>query len=181
MTTAMKMNKQRLITILAIVLVLVGGLIIFTVWRIQESYRAVEESSKAPKKNIPQYTPEQKQDLADEVNKKYGAGDYQGAIELIESQKNIGDVNTQLLLAGAYANAGNYAKSLEIYKKLDDAKKLPDVSLQNMASIAEGAKDYRLAIDLYKRAKSYALSLSERNDDQIAMYDYQIVQLEKKL
>jgi tetratricopeptide (TPR) repeat protein len=181
MTTAMKMNKKRLIIILAIVLVLVGGGVAYGIWRIQESYRAVEESSKKPKKEIPQYKTDQKQALIDEVNQKYGKGDYKGAIQLIEGQQNVGDVNIQLLLAGAYANSGDLKKALEIYKKLDDADRLPDTSVENVAATAERAGDYRLAIDMYKRAKEFAASSTDQNSDQTAVYDYKIAELEKKL
>jgi pentatricopeptide repeat protein len=180
MTAAMKIDKKRLVIILTVVIVLVGGAIIYGVWQIQESYRAVEESSKKPKKDIPQYQSDQKQELVDEINQKYGKGDYQGAIQLIEGQQNVGDVNTQLLLANAYANSGDLKKALEIYKKLDAAGTLPKVAYENMAAIADRAGDYRAAIDAYKRAKEYAAS-TQQNEDQIAIYDYKIAELEKKL
>jgi tetratricopeptide (TPR) repeat protein len=177
----MNISKRSLILILALTLIIISGVVAFTVWRIQESYKAVGESSQDTNKTGRQYSTEQRQELIDEVNKLYGLGDYKGAVRLIESQNNVNDSEMQLLLAGAYANSDDYNKALEIYKRLDAADKLPDVSLENMASIAEGAKDYQLAIDLYKRAKAYEISSNSGNTDQIAVYDYKIAELEKKL
>lgn len=179
MTTAMKMNKKRLVIILVVALVIIGGAIAYGIWQIQMSNQAAEIAKKT--KNVPQYKPAQRQELVDDVNKKYGSQDYAGAIKLIEGQQNLDDVNTQLLLAGAYANSGNLKKALEIYQKLYDADKLPDIALENMAAMAERAGEHQTAINAYKEAKEYAISSKTQNSDQIAVYDYKIAELEKKL
>lgn len=173
------MNKKKIfliVSIITVALLVSGGALLWAVWQSTPKSNDVGQNSNS---SVRQYS--DRQQLIDDVNKKYGAGDYQGAIKLIESQNNSSDGEVQLLLAGAYANSGDYNKALEIYKKLDQTDKLPDTSLENMASIAESAKDYRLAIDLYKRAKTYELSLNTGNTDQIAVYDYKIADLEKKL
>ena len=174
-------DKKRLIVIAAIIagVLIVGGVALgVAVWQSDKNLKDTEKTTKKP---VTQYKSDQQQKLVEDVNKKYGTGDYKGAIALIEGQQNTEDVNTQLLLAGAYANSRDFNKALEIYKKIDSTGKLPGPSIQNMASIATEAKDYKLAIDLYKRAKTYMLSSNERNNDQIAFYDYQIAELGKKL
>jgi len=177
----MKLTKKRIIIISAIVLVLLGGLVTFWVWQAQGGRFFVTPGSSSKKKDVPQYAEDKQQDLITEVNKKQGTGDYQGAIDLLEGQQNSGDEKMQLLLASAYASAGKMKEALAIYKKLDESGKLPDTELENMAAVAERAKEYQLAIDTYKRAKEYAASSNEYSDDQIATYDYQIAELEKKL
>lgn len=175
----MNINKKRIIVIVAIALILVGGVVAFTIWRIQDSYRAVNESQNS-QKNGKQYSADQRQALIDEVNRLYSQKDYTGAIALIEGQQNIEDVNTQLILAGAYANSDNLSKAYDVYKKLDQAHKLPDVEIANMADMAERSGDFKGALALYKRAKEYAVSSKTETEDQIAFYDYKISQLEKK-
>jgi pentatricopeptide repeat protein len=177
----MKLTKKRIIIISAIVLVLFGGLITFWVWQAQGGRFFAGSGSSTKKKDVPQYTEDKQQDLIDEVNKKQGTGDYEGAITLLEGQQNAGDAKNQLLLAGAYATAGKLKEALDIYKKLDEDGKLPDTELENMAATADRAKEYQLALDTYKRAKEYAVSSGTQTDDQIKTYDYLIAELEKKL
>ncbi len=176
-----KFTKKQIIIISAIVVVLFGGLVAFWIWQAQGGrFFSSSEPSKV-KKDVTQYAEDKQQDLVSEVNKKYGTGDYNGAIQLIEGQKNATDPKMQLLLAGAYANAGKLKESVEIYKKLDDEGKLPEVELENMAATAERAKEYKLALDTYKRAKDYAVSSGAQTPDMIATYDYLIAALEKKV
>lgn len=180
-TKIMKMTKKRLVIIIIIVLVFLAGASAFAVWQAQGGTFNLDTSkSESDKKDVPQYAPEKKQDLIDDVNQKYGNQDYKGAVELLEGQENVEDIETQLLLAGAYANSGDYQKGLDIYKKVRADGKLPEVEFANMASVAELAKDYSLAIEMYKKAKEYAISSGEENEDQVAVYDYQIAELEKK-
>lgn len=173
------LSKKQKIIIVAVAVALLG-LVGYTIWAIQNSYRQVEESAKAGKK-VQQFKKDQKQSLIDEVNKRYAAKDYKGAIELIEGQQNANDVEMQLLLASAYFNSSDFKKALDVYKRLDSRGKLPDTSLENMAKTAERANEYRLAIDMYKRAKEYGTSSGDVNTDQLATYDYKIAELEKKL
>lgn len=176
----MKFTKKSIIIISIIALILFGGLVVFWIWQAQGG-RLFVTSNPTPAKEVTQYPQDKEQDLIGEVNKKYGTGDYNGAIQLIEGQKNITDPKLQLLLAGAYATAGKLKESIGIYKKLDDEGKLPEVELENMAATAERAKEYRLALDTYKRAKDYAASSGTQTPDVIATYDYLIAELEKKL
>src|SRR5687768_14275754 len=120
------MTKKRLIIIascIVAVLVIGGSILGFLVW---QSAQRVAEQEKVSKETKPVAQYENRQQLVDDVNQKYGKGDYQGAIKEIEGQKSAGeDVGLQLLLAGAYANSGDFKKAIEIYKKLDSAGKLP--------------------------------------------------------
>ena len=106
------MTKKKILLIVGgIVLTLLvgGGLLLWAVWR-----STPEDPSVTQKKaqNTAQY--ENRQQLVDEVNKKYGSNDYKGAISLIEGQQNSTDVAVQLLLAGAYANSGDVKKAFDI-------------------------------------------------------------------
>jgi pentatricopeptide repeat protein len=83
-----------------------------------------------------------------------------------------------LLLAGAYANAGNPKKALEVYEQLDSQNKLNEVYTATAAGVAEQAKDYAKAIELYKKAKAKA---DPATTDQIQTYNIMISELEKKL
>jgi tetratricopeptide (TPR) repeat protein len=178
-----QVTKKRIIIIVAAVLVLFGGLVAFWIWQAQGGrfFVAPSDNSPAKQKDVPQYGDDKRQELVDQVNQKQGSGDYQGAIRLLEGQQNSQDVRTQILLAGAYANAGEFQKSLEIYKKLVDTGTLPGIEYANMAAVAERAKDYRLALDCYKKAKENAVTTKQENDDQIAFYDYKIAEMEKQL
>lgn len=159
------------------ILLIIGGILLWMVWRSTPSDISSEKNG--AKGATPQYT--QQQDLVNDVNKKYGSGDYKGAIALIEAQKDSGkDVSLQLLLAGAYANSGDLKKAFEIYKKVNDEGKLPDTELANYADMAERAGDTQAAITAYKKAKEYAVSSKKIGPDEIATYDYKISQLEKK-
>lgn len=175
------MTKKRLIIIagcVIAVLVVGGGVLGFLVWQSAQRVAEQEKISKQPKPVV-QY--DNRQQLIDDVNQKYGKGDYQGAIKEIEGQKSAGeDVGLQLLLAGAYANSGDFKKAIEIYKKLDNAGKLPAGEYVNVAGTAERAGDIVLAIDMYKKAKEYAISSKTESADQIAVYDYKIAELEKR-
>lgn len=175
------MTKKRLIIIASCVVavLVVGGVVLgFLVWQSAQRVAEQEKISKQPKPVV-QY--ENRQQLVDDVNQKYGKGDYQGAIKEIEGQKSASeDVSLQLLLAGAYANSGDFKKAIEVYKKLDSAGKLPPAEYVNMAGTAERANDVAMAIDMYKKAKEYAVSSKSESNDQIAVYDYKIAELEKK-
>ena len=174
------MDKKRLVTIAAVVvgiIILGGAVLTFMVWRSAQEVAKTEQASKSSKP-VKQY--DDTQQVVDQVNQKYGEKDYDGAIQLIEGQKNSGDPTMQLLLAGAYANSGNIAKALEIYKQLDADGKLPQSELANLADMAERAGDKQAAIAAYKKAKDYAISSKTETQDQIAVYDYKIAQLEKK-
>jgi pentatricopeptide repeat protein len=131
-----------------------------------------------PATTVPQYSG---LSLVNEVNKKYGANDYLGAVKLIEGQKNVKDTSVQSMLASAYSNAGNYAKALEVYDALDKKGQLSENDAASAANAATRAKQYQKAIDLYKKAKELLGKSSESNVDQAAVYDYQIAELEKKL
>ena len=175
------MSKKRLIIIASIVLaalVVGGGTLGYMVW--QSTMRA-QEQEKLSKESKPIVQYEEKQQLVEDVNKRYGKGDYEGAIKEIEGQQSSSEnVGLQLLLAGAYANSGNPKKALEIYQKLDTAGKLPQIEYANMAGMAERAGDVAAAIAAYKKAKEYAVSSKNEGQDQIAVYDYKISELEKK-
>lgn len=180
-TSMIKITKKRLIIIIIIALVLLVGAAAFAVWQAQGGRFIVPDSSSKQAKKVPQYTKDKRQDLINEVNEKYGSGDFSGAIQLIEGQQNAGDVETQVLLASAYATSGDYKKALDTYKKLYDAGKLPEIEFDNMAVTADQAGEYQTAIDVYRRAKEYAVSSGSKNDDEIATYDYLISELEKKV
>lgn len=170
-----KMTKKHLIIAILVAIVIAGVIIAFAMW---VQMNSVSQQSLQPGKKVPQYaTNDQK--LVDALNQKYGQGDYKGAIKLIEGQQAVQDVGMQLLLAGAYANSGDYKKAFEIYQTLDKAGKLPNDSLGNLGDMAEKAGDKQAAIDAYKRAKEYFKSSSEI-DDQAAIYDYKISQLESR-
>lgn len=176
----MGLSKKKIFIIIGsvvAVLLVIGGILLWMVW--QSTPSDTPSGKNDTKGATPQYT--QPQDLVNDVNKKYGSGDYKGAIALIEAQKDSGtDVNLQLLLAGAYANSGDLKKAFEIYKKLSDEGKLPDTELANYADMAERAGDVQAAIAAYKKAKEYAVSSKKIGPDEIAVYDYKISQLEKK-
>lgn len=178
----MKLTKKHIVIISVVALVLIGGLAAFWVWQAQGGRFFVTPGSSSSKKkeNVPQYTEDKRQELLDDVNEKQGSGDFQGAIQIIEGQQNSQDPAMQVLLAGAYANAGDFQKSLEIYKQLEEAGKLPGGEYANMAAVAERAKEYQVAIDAYRKAKENGIEKQE-NDDQLAYYDYKITELEKKL
>jgi tetratricopeptide (TPR) repeat protein len=175
------MTKKRLVIIISCVvaiLVIGGGILGFLVW---QSAQKVAQQEKISKQSKPVVQYEDKQQLVDDVNQKYGKGDYQGAIKEIEGQKSASeDTGLQLLLAGAYANSGDFKKAIEIYKKLDSAGKLPATEYANVAGTAERASDVAMAIEMYKKAKEYAISSKSESSDQIAVYDYKIAELEKK-
>lgn len=174
------MTKKRLILIIGSILAILiigGGVLGYFVWQSALRVQEQEQASKQPK--VTQY--DNRQQLVEDVNKKYGSRDYAGAIKEIEGQKSAGeDVGLQLLLAGAYANSGDFKKAFEIYKRLDSAGKLPGQEHVNMAGMAERAGDVPAAIDAYKKAKEYAISSKTESQDQIAVYDYKIAELEKK-
>lgn len=175
------MTKKRLIIIascVATVVVIVGVVLGFLVW---QSAQKVAEQEKISKEGKPVVQYDNRQQLVDDVNQKYGKGDYQAAIKQIEGQKSASeDVGLQLLLAGAYANSGDFKKAVEIYKKLDSSGKLPATEYVNVAGTAERAGDIAMAIDMYKKAKENAVNSKSENSDQIAVYDYKIAELEKK-
>ncbi len=178
---SMKFTKKQIIIIAAVAVVLFGGLTTFWIWQAQGGRFFAGLGPTETKKEVKQYPQDKEQDLVAEVNKKTGTGDYNGAVQLIQGQQNVNDPKMQLLLAGAYANAGKLKEAVEVYKRLDNEGKLPDPELENMAATAERAGEYQLAIDTYKRAKEFAASSKDYTQDQIAVYDYLIAELEKKL
>lgn len=125
----------------------------------------------------PQYTG---QALVNAVNKKYGMHDYAGAITLLKGQKTINTEDTQLLLAAAYANANDFKTSLTTYQQIDKKFKLNSDQAATAASVAARAKDYKIAIALFQEAKQ-RLDSHTNSQDQSAVYDYQISELQKKL
>ncbi|SRR6266540_5746340 len=159
-----KRNVLIDVAVIAAVLLIIG-----IVWWV--GHRPKSE----PASKVPQYTG---QTLVDEVNKKYGNHDYIGAIHLIEGQKTASERSSQLLLAGAYSNAGNNAKALEIYEKQEAQKPLSESYAALAAGAASQTKQYQKAIDFFQKAKQRAQS---GNVDQIAIYDYQIQEQQKKL
>lgn len=172
------MTKKKILLIVGGIigaLLIGGGLLLWAVWRSTPEDPGVTQKRA---QNTTQY--ENRQQLVDEINKKYGSSDYKGAINLIEGQKNAEDSSLQLLLAGAYANSGDLKRAFEIYKKIDSDGKLPDTELVNLANMAERAGDKQAAIAAYKRAKAYAISSKTISQDEIATYDYKISELEKK-
>lgn len=174
------MTKKRRLLIIGAGAVVVLLVVAFAVWvsYMNKKLQETDTSSNGKTGTTQQFSSES--ELAGDVNKKYGTGDYQGAIDLIEGQKNVDDPANQILLAQAYANAGNYAKAVEIYKKLDAAGKLPDDQLANAAGAAEQAKDISTAITYYKRAETYARNSKDQNLDQADVYAYKVTELEKK-
>lgn len=161
--------KKRNVIIDAAVIVAVL-LIIAIVWWVGHRPKPVTTTT-----DVPQYTDQQ---LITEVNKKYGLNDYLGAVKLIKGQKRVNEPANQSLLAAAYANAGDNARALEVYRQLDRQNKLSEVDTSSAAEIANRAKDYRQAIDWYEKAKQRA---NPQDTDQIAVYQYQIEELQKKL
>lgn len=124
---------------------------------------------------VPQYNASA---LVEEVNKKYGNHDFLGAINLIKGQKTINQTDTQLLLAGAYSNAGSNQKALDIYEKQETVKSLSENYAALAADCASRVKQYQKAIDFFQKAKERTPA---ENTDQKAVYDYQIQELQKKL
>lgn len=157
-------NKNARVGLIVLAVLLIAGL----TWYFLRS-KNVEPESK-----FPQYSEQQ---LVIEVNKSYGKNDYIGAIRLIEGQKTIKETNTQLLLAGAYANSGDDRKALDVYDKLESENKLGEADTGTAGDIAARLKDYG-------KAKAYYLKAKDRSDgniaDQKALYDYKIAELEKK-
>jgi pentatricopeptide repeat protein len=170
------MNKKKIVLIAGIIVAILligGGGLLWAVW---QSNPKNNDASQGSSTGVHQYS--NKQQLVDEVNKKYGEKDFKGAINLIEGQKNVQDVNMQLLLAGAYANSGNIAKAYEIYKKISDEGKLPDSEIVNFADMAERAGDFKGALEAYRKAKAHPPTSATPDD--IATYDYKIAELEKR-
>ena len=162
-----KRNKLIDVAVILVVIVLIGVAWWFGNHRKKDAYT-----------DVPQYNTQQ---LVVEVNKKYGANDYGGAIKLIQGQKTIKEASTQLLLAAAYSNSGDHKRSLEIYENLEKQGKLNESDTATAAGVAEQAKEYRKAIDLYKKAKERLKGSATNSRDQAAVYDYKIAQIEKKL
>ena len=162
-------KRKRVLDIVIIVLVIgiIGG-----VWWF--GHRLKPE----PKSTYPQYNQQQ---LLEEITKKYGQHDYNGAINLIKGQKIVNEPPVQRYLAGAYANAGDNKRAVEVYDKLDAQGKINDSDIYaTAAEVAGRDKQYQKAINYYKKAKE-ALKNSEAAVDQGAVYDYKIADLEKKL
>ena len=97
---------------------------------------------------------------------------------LIRGQKTINERKTQLVLAVAYSNSNQHAKAVEIFDQLEKAKPLSEGDAALAAEVAERDKQYRKAVDYFKKAKERA---DTEAVDQIALYDYKIAELEKKL
>lgn len=159
-------RKNALIGLVVLIVLLVAGTLYYKVSQKEE-----------PVSNVPQYS---EQDLIKELNKKYGAHDFTGAIHLVKGQKTIAQRNTQLLLAAAYGNAGQFKSSVSVYDSLEQKEPLNEMYASTAAVAAEGAKDYTKAIDYYKKAKD-RMDKKTANIDQIQVYDYKIDELRKKL
>lgn len=161
-------SKKRNVLIDAAVILLVAA-IIGVVWWI--GHRPDPE----PTPVVAQYSG---QALVDEVQKRYALNDYLGAINLIKGQKTINERDTQLVLAVAYSNSNQHAKAVAIFDNLEKSKPLPEGDAALAAEVAERDKQYQKAVDYFKKAKDRA---DAEAVDQIALYDYKIAELEKKL
>lgn len=157
-------KRNALVGLVVLVVFLGAGLM----WYMATHKRAT------PQSKVPQYSGQQ---LVDEVNLRYGRHDYVGAIELIKGQQTINSTETQLLLAGAYANSGDNTRALEIYDRLDSENKLQESETAVAGEVAERTHDYQKAIAYYKKAKQRA---DPNFTDQLAVYDYKVTELEKK-
>lgn len=177
----MKITKKRLLIIICVAMAVILGGAMWLGYMVWQSAQKVSEQEKASLQPKPALQYDDRQKLIGDINQKYGARDFQGAIKTIEAQKDSGtDPALQILLAGAYANAGDTKKAFEIYRKLDADGKLPRQEYGNMADMAEKAGDIEAAIATYKKAKEYAVSSKSESPDQIAVYDYKISELEKR-
>lgn len=159
-----KRNVLIDVVVIAAVLIIIG-----VVWWVGHRPKA------EPAPSVPQYSG---QALVAEVNKKYGNHDYVGAIKLIKGQKSINELSTQMLLAAAYANKGDNQEAVSIYEWQEKQKPLSETHIATAAEIAARNKQYQKAIDFYEKAKQRA---NPAETDQIAVYDYQIAELRKKL
>jgi len=166
--TPKRWYQKRSVLIDIVVIIAVVALISIVWW-------VGHKPKPAPVSAVPQYSG---QTLVDQVNKKYGLHDYVGAIHLIQGQKTSSDRATQLLLASAYANSGDNQKALDIYEQQDKKSALSESDAASAASVATSLKQYQKAIDLFQKAKQRA---NPAGTDQIAIYDYQIKELQKKL
>jgi pentatricopeptide repeat protein len=171
------MNKKLLIIVIVIasVALIGGGYLGYMVWRssqdVQQSEREVGASD-----DVRQI--DDREQLVEEVNQRYGEGNFTEAIRLIEGQKNADDPEVQILLAGAYANSGEVQKAFNVYKKLQEAGELPDVQWVNYAEMAERSGDKKAALEGYRKARDYAASSNAESPDQVAVYEYKIAELE---
>lgn len=162
--SGLRQHRKQVFIGLAVLILIIAGVI----W-----YGVAHRASTA-RSDITQLTGQQ---LIDEVNKRYGAHDYVGAIRLIEGQRTIADTSTQILLAGAYANSGDNTRALQIYDTLESRSKLSELDAATAGELAERTKDYQKAIAYFKKAKERA---DPNAPDQIAVYAYRITILEKK-
>lgn len=158
-------RKNALIGLIVLIILVAAGIVY---------YKASQK--KEPVSNVPQYS---EQALIKELNKKYATHDFLGAIELVKGQKTIDQTNIQLLLAAAYGNAGQFQSAVGVYDALERKAPLVEMYASTAAVAAEGAKDYKKAIDYYKKAKGRLDKTA--NVDQAQVYDYKISELEKKL
>jgi len=163
----MRFDRKNALIGLAILIVLIAAGVLY--------YRSTHKAE--PVSKVPQYS---EQDLIKELNKKYATHDFSGAIELVKGQRTIDQPNIQLLLAAAYGNAGQFKSALGVYDSLEQKTPLNEMYASTAAVAAEGAKDYKKAIDYYKKAKS-RMDKKTANVDQVQVYDYKITELEKKL
>lgn len=153
------------------------GLVVFIVLALAGTLYYKWNHKEEPVSKVPQYS---EQELIKELNKKYATHDFTGAINLVKGQKTIDQPNVQLLLASAYANASQFQSAVRVYDSLEQKAPLNEMYASTAAVAAEGAKDYKKAIDYYKKAKE-RMDKKAANVDQVQVYDYKISELEKKL
>lgn len=161
-------KKNALIGLIVLVVLLTAGLIWYFALR--------KEAPPAP--TVPQYSGQQ---LVDELNKRYGANDFVGAIELLKGQKTADTPEVQHLLASAYANKGEYRESLAVYGKLDSGGHLSAEDTASAAEVAEKAKDYQQAAGYYDRAASRIEKESNFIQDLPLLYRQKAEEMRKKL
>lgn len=120
--------------------------------------------------------------LSAAVNKKLGAYDYLGAVQLLKGQKTAEQPATQLLLANVYASQKNYSAALAIYAALQKAGKLSSQSAAAAGAIAEQGGDTKTALSYYQTAVQKAGTKQRpANDDELHMYQAKVVELQQKL
>jgi len=161
-------KKNALIGLGILVVLLAAGLLWYFVFR----------NDAPPAPTTPQYSGQQ---LVDELNKRYGANDFVGAIELLKGQKSVDTPEVQLLLASAYANKGDYKESLVVYSKLDSSGNLSAENTASAAEVAEKAKDYQQAAGYYDRAASRLEKEGNYVQDASLLYRQKAEEMRKKL
>lgn len=162
-----KLSKRWVVAGVIVVIVVAGG-----GWLLMHRHKA------APVSNVPQLSGDA---LSNAVNKKLGAYNYIGAVQLLKGQKSFNEAATQLLLANVYASQKDYSKALAIYASLDKAGKLSSSSAAAGGAIAEQAGDKKTALHYYQQAVQKARSDKQlSNDDLVQMYQAKVDELGQK-